>query len=104
MGEGKRTWMPDLGDGVDHVAVDGLGDQGAWGIQGDTQISGISIPEKGPPKGGRGLGRDGGIQFGYHLSFFPSTVQDPLHLLCGETFPVGGLREGSCQHHPCVSA
>ena len=39
-GGGGRTWTPDLGEG--------LGDQGAWGIQGDTQVSGVSIPEKGP--------------------------------------------------------
>lgn len=29
------------------MAVDGLGDQGAWGTHGDTQIAGVSIPEEG---------------------------------------------------------
>ena len=88
--------MPDLGDGVDHMAVDGLGDQGAWGIQGDTQISGISIPEKGPPKGRGEEGVWGETEESRLdiICLFSPRLFRTLHLLCGETSPCGWSQRG----------
>ena len=85
------------------------GGQGEWGIQGDTQISGAAIPERGSLRGA-GLGKrfgEKGMRPSLGIScLFSHFGQDPLHLPFGEISSCGcsgGRGQGQFPDHPCVS-